>query len=90
MSKVAAVKQQLEYQQSSGMVDSASMVRLGKQTGARYMVYGNLASIVKDNGKVKDVYYQMTMNLMDLQNGELLWADQKEIRKQAKKPTFGW
>ena len=90
MSKVAAVKQQLEYQQSSGMVDPASMVRLGKQTGARYMVYGNLASIVKDNGKVKDVYYQMTMNLMDLQNGELLWADQKEIRKQAKKSTFGW
>ena len=90
MSKVAAVKQQLEYQQSSGMVDPASMVRLGKQTGARYMVYGNLSSIVKDNGKVKDVYYQMTMNLMDLQNGELLWADQKEIRKQAKKSTFGW
>jgi uncharacterized protein (TIGR02722 family) len=84
-----AVKQQLEYQQQRHG-GSASMVRLGKQTGARYMVYGNLASIVKDNGKVKDVYYQMTMNLMDLQNGELLWADQKEIRKQAKKSTFGW
>mgnify|MGYP000414405145 CR=1 FL=1 len=39
-------------QQGSGMVDPATMVRLGKQTGARYMVYGNLASIVKDNGKV--------------------------------------
>ena len=23
-------------------------------------------------------------------DGELLWADQKEIRKQAKKSTFGW
>lgn len=90
MSKVAAVKQQLEYQSSSGLVDPASMVRIGKQTGARYMMYGNLSSIVKDNGKVKDVFYQMTMNLMDLQNGELLWADQKEIRKQAKKSTFGW
>ena len=32
MSKVAAVKQQLEYQQGSGMVDPATMVRLGKQT----------------------------------------------------------
>lgn len=90
MSKVAAVKQQLEYQQSSGLVDPASMVRLGKQTGARYMMYGNLSSIVKDNGKVKDVFYQMTMNLMDLQSGELVWADQKEIRKQARKSTFGW
>ncbi len=51
MSKVAAVKQQLEYQQSSGMVDPASMVRLGKQTGARYMVYGNLASIVRTTAR---------------------------------------
>ncbi|SIQ19600.1 hypothetical protein SAMN05880558_102286 [Aeromonas sp. RU39B] len=90
MSKVAAVKQQLEYQSSSGLVDPASMVRIGKQTGARYMMYGNLSSIVKDNGKVKDVFYQITMNLMDLQSGELVWADQKEIRKQARRSTFGW
>ncbi len=90
MSKVAAVKEQLEYQQAAGMVDPASMVRMGKQTGAQYMLYGNLASIVKDNGKVKDVFYQLTMNLMDLKSGELVWADQQEIRKQSKKKTLGW
>ena len=90
MSKVAAVKEQLEYQQASGLVDPASMVRLGKQTGAQYMLYGNLASIVKSNGKVKDVFYQLTMNLMDLRSGELVWADQQEIRKQSKKKTLGW
>ena len=56
------------------MVIPATMVRLGKQTGARCMVYGNPASIVKDNGG-EDVYYQMTMNLMDVENGEPLWAD---------------
>ena len=66
------------------------MVRLGKQTGAQYMLYGNLASIVKSNGKVKDVFYQLTMNLMDLRSGELVWADQQEIRKQSKKKTLGW
>jgi penicillin-binding protein activator len=90
MSKVAAVKEQLEYQQAGGMVDPASMVRMGKQTGAHYMLYGNLASIVKNNGKVKDVFYQLTMNLMDLTSGELIWADQQEIRKQSKKKTLGW
>mgnify|MGYP002149698672 CR=1 FL=1 len=79
-----------EYQQASGLVDPASMVRLGKQTGAQYMLYGNLASIVKSNGKVKDVFYQLTMNLMDLRSGELVWADQQEIRKQSKKKTLGW
>ena len=90
MSKVQSVKEQLEYQQQSGMVNPAAMVRLGKQTGAQYMLYGNLASIVKDNGKVKDVFYQLTMNLMDLKSGELVWADQQEIRKQSKKKTLGW
>ncbi len=90
MSRVQAVKQQLEYQSQSGMVDPAAMVRLGKQTGAQYMLYGNLSSIVKDNGKVKDVYYQMTMNLMELKSGELVWADQQEIRKQRRKGTLGW
>lgn len=90
MSKVAAVKQQLEYQQNSGLVDPASRIHMGQQTGARYMVYGNLTSIVKDNGSLKDVFYQLTLNLMDLQSGELRWAEQKEIRKQAKKSTFGW
>lgn len=90
MSKVQSVKDQLEYQQQSGMVNPAAMVRLGKQTGAQYMLYGNLASIVKDNGKVKDVFYQLTMNLMELESGELIWADQQEIRKQSRKKTLGW
>lgn len=90
MSKVQAVKEQLEYQQQNGMVNPAAMVRLGKQTGAQYMLYGNLASIVKDNGKVKDVFYQLTMNLMELESGELVWADQQEIRKQSRKKTLGW
>ena len=90
MSKVQSIKDQLEYQQQSGMVNPAAMVRLGKQTGAQYMLYGNLASIVKDNGKVKDVFYQLTMNLMALESGVLIWADQQEIRKQSRKKTLGW
>lgn len=90
MSRVQSVKQQLEYQSQSGMVDPAAMVRLGKQTGAQYMLYGNLSSIVKDNGQVKDVYYQMTMNLMELKTGELVWADQQAIRKQRRKAALGW
>ena len=90
MSKVQSVKDQLEYQQQSGMVNPAAAVRLGKQTGAQYMLYGNLASIVKDNGKVKDVFYQLTMNLMALESGELIWGDQQEIRKQSRKKTLGW
>ena len=33
------------------------------------MLYGNLSSIVKQDGSTKDVYYKMTMRLMDLETG---------------------
>lgn len=89
MGRVDAVRQQLEFQNSGGMVDPATAVSFGKQIGAQYMLYGNLSSIVKDNGKKKDVYYKFTMRLMDLQTGILEWADETEIRKVEERSKFG-
>jgi len=84
-SRVQAVQQQLEYQ--SGRVDPAAMVRLGKQTGAQYMLYGNLSSIVgKDGGS----YYRMSLTLMELKSGELVWSDRQAIRSQRSQATLGW
>ncbi|MFQ2246662.1 penicillin-binding protein activator LpoB [Aeromonas enteropelogenes] len=60
---VAAITSQLEYQQ--GGVNPASLVRLGRQTGAGYMLYGDL---VQQGGR-----YRLAMSLMDLRSGELLW-----------------
>ena len=54
---------QLEYQQ--GGMNPASLVRLGRQTGAGYMLYGDLLS---EGGR-----YRLAMSLMDLKSGELLW-----------------
>ncbi|RJG41987.1 penicillin-binding protein activator LpoB [Motilimonas pumila] len=89
MARVDSVRQQLEFQNSGGMVDPATAVSFGKQIGAQYMLYGNLSSIVKDNGKQKDVYYKFTMRLMDLQTGILEWADETEIRKVEERSKFG-
>jgi hypothetical protein len=58
--------------------------------GAQYMLYGNLSSIVKQAGSDKDVYYKMTMRLMDLKTGLIEWADETEIRKQEAKSLLGW
>ncbi|WP_108651308.1 penicillin-binding protein activator LpoB [Dongshaea marina] len=90
MTKVKAVRQQLQYQHDSGMVDQATAVQLGKQIGAEFMLYGNLSSIVKSNSSVKDVYYKMTMKLMNLKTGIVVWAGEKQIRKQRKKSFLGW
>lgn len=89
MTKVAAVRKQMEFQQDSGMVKDETSVKMGQQIGAEYMLYGNLSSIVKRNSDQKDVYYKFTMKLMNIESGILEWSDEKEIRKTKKKSMFG-
>ena len=89
MSKVEAVRKQLEFQHGSSMVNPETAVRTGRQIGAEYMLYGNLSSIVKKRGGTKDVYYKFTLKLMNLENGLIEWSDEKEIRKTRKRSLFG-
>ena len=89
MTKVAAVKKQLDYQSDSGMVNQNAAMKMGQQIGAEYMLYGNLSSIVKRNSSRKDVYYKFTLKLMHLQSGIVEWSDEKEIRKSKEKSLFG-
>ncbi|MCH1920299.1 penicillin-binding protein activator LpoB [Shewanella sp. A3A] len=89
MTKVDAVRKQLDYQNNAGMVDPSTAIKFGRQIGAQYMLYGNLSSIVKQDGSTRDVYYKMTMRLMDLETGLIEWADEKEIRKERSKTLFG-
>ncbi|PCI56659.1 MAG: penicillin-binding protein activator LpoB [Gammaproteobacteria bacterium] len=90
MARVAAVQDQLDYQQNSGMVDDSKAIAIGKQVGAQYMLYGNLASIVKSNKDKSDVYYKFTLRLMDLNSGLVEWADETEIRKTKEKKFVSW
>lgn len=89
MTKVDTVRKQLDYQNNAGMVDPSTAIKFGRQIGAQFMLYGNLSSIVKQDGSTKDVYYKMTMRLMDLQTGLIEWSDEKEIRKTRSKSFLG-
>jgi len=89
MTAVQAVQDQLEYQQESGNVDAKTAVKLGQQTGAEYMLYGNMSSIVKQQGSTRDVYYKFTLKLMHLQSGIVEWQGEKEIRKTKTKSLLG-
>lgn len=88
MSAIAQIRQQLNFQQGSGLVDPATAVAIGKHTGAQFMLYGNLASIVKRNSSTKDVYYKFTLKMINLENGLLEWTGEKEIRKVGEKQWF--
>lgn len=90
MTVVDRVRDQFDFQQQSGMVDPRTAVAMGRQIGAEYMLYGNLASIVKRGGNTKDVYYKFTLNMMDLETGIIEWSNEKEIRKTRTRSLFGW
>jgi len=70
-------------------VDQSTAVTIGKRTGAEYVIYGNLSSIVKNNKKEEDVYYKFTLKAQNLETGILVWQDEKEIRKSVKRSIFG-
>ena len=89
MSVVDRVRQQLEYQSDSGMVDQSTAAAMGRQIGAELMMYGNFSSIVKRDGSTKDVYYKFTLKLLNIQTGIIEWANEKEIRKTKSKSLFG-
>ncbi len=83
------MRQQLDYQNDSGLVDPTTAVAMGKQIGAEFMLYGNMSSIVKRGGSTTDVYYKFTLKLMNLQTGIIEWSNEKEIRKTRSKSLFG-
>ena len=89
MTKVETVREQMDFQTDSGMVNPATAVKIGKQIGAQYMLYGNLSSIVKSDGSTKDVYYKLTLRLIHLETGIIEWSDEKEIRKTRSRSLFG-
>ncbi len=89
MDRVEAVRDQLNFQNNDELVNQSTAIQFGKMVGAQYMLYGNLSSIVKNAGSDKDVYYKMTMRLMDLQTGLIEGADETEIRKQQSKSLLG-
>ena len=80
-----ALNEELAYQQGA----ATAPVAAGQQDAPQYMLTANLSEIVQEEGRLKDVYYKFTMNLRDLKSGRILWADEKEIRKQKTKSVIG-
>lgn len=76
--------------QSSDMADPKTIVKMGKLAGAKFILYGEITSIVKRANAKTDVWYKITLNLSNVQDGLIEWADDQEIRKVANRRTIGW
>lgn len=91
------VGSQVRFMTETGRVDPALVRSFGKQIGADAVMYGNLRSIEKSKDrnledgarKTDDVYYKFTLEVANVETGEVIWIDEKEIRKTKKTSLFG-
>jgi uncharacterized protein (TIGR02722 family) len=71
-------------------------VAIGKQIGAKYMLTGALVEMQKQTGKQARVsktelmYYQLTVDITDLETGLIAWSTTKEFAREMRKPLIGW
>ena len=76
---------ELTRQNNSGLYARQSTARVGQMQAAKFRVEGTLTSIVKRNSSIKDVYYKFTLQMTSIESGEVVWMDEKEIRKVAQR-----
>ena len=62
-------------------VDPATQKRLGRELGADYILFGTIHTIVDTEGSNKVVFYQINLELADLETNELVWIGEKRIKK---------
>ena len=82
------IAEEYEYQ-NSGYVNPAQAKGPGNQTGSDHLLTGTLSSNTQEVGKDKLIYYKATFQLTNLVTSEIVWTDEKEIRKAYKKRSIG-
>lgn len=78
----------MDSQANLGLTDSKKAIHAGHQSAAQMYLTGALTEIKNTVGRTTDQYYKFSMILKDLRTGELVWADEQEIRKQSVKSRF--
>ncbi|MCC9042527.1 penicillin-binding protein activator LpoB [Myroides sp. M-43] len=62
----------------------SSMKKFGLEQGADFMLQGSINSIVDAHKKQKVVYYQVNLELTNIQTSEVVWIGEKKIAKYVK------
>ncbi len=79
-----AVTDELSQQNQTGLYKKKQIAKIGNMAAAKYLLAGELTSIVKQNSNTKDVFYKFTLNLYNVEENAIEWSEEKEIRKTSK------
>jgi penicillin-binding protein activator len=63
---------------------ASTMKKFGLENGADYILQGNINSIVDSQKRNKVVYYQVNLELTNIQSNEVVWIGDKKIAKHVR------
>jgi len=78
---------QFKFQQS-GLFDNKTVVQIGKLVGAKYILRGTISSIRKRSDRTDIIYYNITLQAVSIETGEIIWTDEKEVQRLTTKGLF--
>ncbi|HYW52080.1 MAG TPA: penicillin-binding protein activator LpoB [Gemmatimonadaceae bacterium] len=82
------VRDEREDQQTNASADTRA--RIGKESGASYMLQGDVQAIEDAEGREKIVFYQIDAFLVDLESNQKVWIGQHKIKKYIDRRRIGW
>jgi penicillin-binding protein activator len=82
------VRDEREDQQTNA--SSETRARIGKESGANYMLQGDVQAIEDAEGREKVVFYQIDAFLVDLESNQKVWIGQHKVKKYIDRRRIGW
>ena len=67
-----------------------SMKKLANETGADFMLRGTINSVVDQIEGRRAVFYQVNLELIELESNEKVWIGEKQIKKIVDQDKYGW
>lgn len=87
--KVQASRDQAKQLLDYGATTEQAAQFIGAELAADYVLYGSLANIIRTKPTNKEVYYRISLHLLDTNTGKLIWRDDQEILKSQRKAIYG-
>ncbi|MDR1087119.1 MAG: penicillin-binding protein activator LpoB [Endomicrobium sp.] len=81
-------RNEIREEREDQSLNSKNAKKKGNESAADFMLKGQINSIFDANKKARLKYYQIELELIDLENNETVWIGQKKIKKVVSKKKY--
>ncbi len=78
-----------EREQQQEWASPETRKRMKNELGADFMLTGSIESITDREGNKKVIFYQVNLELIDIETNQKVWIGEKKIKKYITRSSFG-